>query len=107
MKICVPAKAEGLSADMDSRFGRCAYFVFVDSQTGEVKSMKNPSANADRGAGVSAAQLVLDEGAQVVVSENLGGHAKEVLQESDIKIIELSAEKVSEAIELAKQKLGL
>jgi len=34
MKICVSAFSGSLDAEVDSRFGRCAYFVIVDSETG-------------------------------------------------------------------------
>jgi predicted Fe-Mo cluster-binding NifX family protein len=33
MKICVTATAANLEAQIDPRFGRCSYFVIVDSET--------------------------------------------------------------------------
>ena len=37
MKMCISASSGNLDANVDSRFGRCPYFVIVDSETMEFK----------------------------------------------------------------------
>ena len=102
MKICIPSTGKELDSPMDNRFGRAQYFVVFDTETEEIKVLDNPGKTADRGAGVSAAQVVLDEGPDVIVCANLGGHAKEVLEESEVKVVEFSGGTVRQAIEATK-----
>ena len=41
MIVCVTATAGDLNAQVDPRFGRCPYFVFVDPDTMAIKTMPN------------------------------------------------------------------
>ncbi|MBU0574437.1 MAG: dinitrogenase iron-molybdenum cofactor biosynthesis protein, partial [Candidatus Margulisbacteria bacterium] len=60
MKICVTSKGNKLESDVDPRFGRCEYFVIVDTDTMEFEAFDNPSAMAMGGAGPQAAKMVHD-----------------------------------------------
>ncbi len=103
MKICVPSTGKDLSSAIDSHFGRAPAFAIFDTATGEVKFYDNEAISADRGAGVKASQFVLDKGVDVLVCDNLGQRAKDVIGASGIKVIQASGISVQEAIELAKQ----
>ena len=63
MKLVVSAQEQGLEAKTDGRFGRCRYFTLVDTETMECRSICNKASEAAEGAGVKAAELVLNEGA--------------------------------------------
>lgn len=41
MKIAVTAAAPDLGAAVDPRFGRCAYLIIVDEETGESTVLEN------------------------------------------------------------------
>ena len=41
MKICVTATANSLDAQIDPRFGRCAYLIIVDSETMQFEAIPN------------------------------------------------------------------
>ncbi|HBT03829.1 MAG TPA: dinitrogenase iron-molybdenum cofactor biosynthesis protein, partial [Thermodesulfobacterium commune] len=41
MKICIVSQGKDLEAEIDSRFGRCRYFVFYDTETGEYEVIEN------------------------------------------------------------------
>ncbi len=58
MKVVVTSSGKGLDAQVDSRFGRCPYFVFVDTDTEQSEDAANESAAASGGAGIAAAQQV-------------------------------------------------
>ena len=102
MKICVSASSGNLDANVDSRFGRCPYFVVVDSETMEFTAVSNDSTNAAHGAGIQAAQTVANMGASVVITGNVGPNAFNVLSASGIKIVTGASGNIRKAIEKYK-----
>ena len=86
MKICVCATGLDLNSQVSPVFGRCPYFLIVDSKTEEFKAIPNPALQTGRGAGVAAAQIAVSEKVGVVICGNFGPNAFSVLQMSGIKI---------------------
>jgi predicted Fe-Mo cluster-binding NifX family protein len=86
MKICVCATGPNLDSEVSPVFGRCPYFLIIDSKTEEFKAIPNPALQTGRGAGVAASQLAVSEGATAVICGNFGPNAFSVLQMSGIKI---------------------
>jgi predicted Fe-Mo cluster-binding NifX family protein len=99
MKICVSASASNLDAQVDPRFGRCPYFVIVDSETMKFEAIPNTAVGAMGGAGVQAAQTVASKGAKVVVTGNVGPNAFQALSTAGIKIVIGAFGTVREAVE--------
>lgn len=65
MKIVVSATGNSLDAMVAPVFGRCAYFIIVEAEGGEMKSyegIENPGAKAMSGAGIQAAQIIANKG---------------------------------------------
>ncbi len=87
MRVCVTATAAGLDAQVDPRFGRAQYFVFVDTDTMDCESVPNPNVNAYGGAGIQSAQLVVDRGAEVVITGHVGPNASKALEEAKVKVL--------------------
>ena len=107
MKICVTATAGDLNAQVDPRFGRSQYFVFVDSDTMAFEAMANEAIAAPGGAGIQAAQVVVNKGASAVISGNIGPNAFQVLSTAGVKIATGAYGTVQEAVEMYKSgKLG-
>lgn len=79
MKIAVPATSPRLDAPADSRFGRCSLFLVVDSDTLDHQVVENTVAGDASGAGIAAATLVADAGAEIVIAGQLGPKAIEAL----------------------------
>ncbi|CAD7766725.1 MAG: Dinitrogenase iron-molybdenum cofactor [Candidatus Argoarchaeum ethanivorans] len=102
MKICVTSAGPSMDAPADPRFGRCQYFVIVDSETMEYESMPNPSINASGGAGIQAAQTVAGIGVGVVITGNIGPNATQTLNASGIKMVTGASGTVRDAIEQYK-----
>jgi predicted Fe-Mo cluster-binding NifX family protein len=87
MKVLVTSQGENLDALLDPRFGRCQYFIIVDSDTMSFKAIKNESTEKGGGAGVSTAQFVVDEAPDVLITGDVGPNASRGLASSGIKII--------------------
>jgi predicted Fe-Mo cluster-binding NifX family protein len=87
MRICVSASANSLDASVDPRFGRCPYFIIVDSETLQFEAVPNPASGAVGGAGIQAAQIIASKGAKVVITGNVGPNAFQALSAAGIKII--------------------
>ncbi len=103
MKVCITATGQTLDSQIDPRFGRCAYFIFADTETGQFEAVVNPASAATGGAGVQAGQLVAGKDVQSVISGNVGPNAFQALQAADIEIIIGISGTVAEALEKYKQ----
>jgi len=87
MKIALSSTGMNLQAQIDPRFGRASYFVIVDGDTMAFEAVPNPHAQAGGGAGIQAAQLVVDQGVEVVITGNCGPNAFQVLQAAGIQVL--------------------
>jgi predicted Fe-Mo cluster-binding NifX family protein len=103
MKILVTAKGGGLEAEVDDRFGRCLYFVVVDSETMTATVVENPGVKATGGAGVAAAQGALDLKPDVILTGEVGPHAMKMLEGSGVRIVTGAKGSVSDAVDLFKK----
>jgi predicted Fe-Mo cluster-binding NifX family protein len=86
MKVAISACGDSLGSKAHDLFGRCDYFVIVDTETGESSSVKNSSAEAATGAGTAAAQELFNAGVKAVVSGKVGPNAYEVLKAAGVAI---------------------
>ena len=72
---------------MDQRFGRCPYFVIVNSETGElVKSVPNGGAAAAGGAGPQSARQLSQESVEAVALGHVGPNAEAALKAAGISV---------------------
>jgi predicted Fe-Mo cluster-binding NifX family protein len=102
MKIAISATGKDLNCQIDPRFGRCQYFVFVDPETMEFEALENEGLMASGGAGVQAAQLVAQKGANALITGNLGPNAASALSASGIKVHLVAGGSVKEVTEAFK-----
>ena len=87
MKVCVTSSGKSLEDSIDPRFGRCQYFIFVDSQSMQFEAIENPAISAGGGAGTQSGQLVANKGVEVVLTGNVGPNAFNTLQAAGLKIV--------------------
>ena len=89
MKIVVTSSGPDMDSAVDLRFGRAAYFLIVDSDTGElIESIDNSTGReAAQGAGIGAASMVAGKGVQVVLTGRLGPKAMDVIQRANIRVV--------------------
>jgi predicted Fe-Mo cluster-binding NifX family protein len=99
MKIAVSATGKDLNCQIDPRFGRCQYFIFVDPETMEFEALENEGLMAMGGAGVQAAQLIVQRGATILITGNLGPNAASALSASGIKVYLAPSGTVKDGVE--------
>ena len=102
MKIAMTSKGKDLEAEVDTRFGRCVYFLIVDPDTMEFEAMENESASASGGAGPQAAQAISEKGVNVLITGNVGPNAYQALEASGIKILTGSNGRIKDMIQKFK-----
>ncbi|MFX0033384.1 MAG: NifB/NifX family molybdenum-iron cluster-binding protein [Candidatus Hodarchaeota archaeon] len=112
--IVVPSNEKGgLNEQMNSRFGRCPSFTLITIENKDIKEVRvvpNHASETMGGAGVQAAQIVGNIGADGVIVSFLGPNAAEALNSLNIKIYQAPDEPITvkEVIELyLDQKLDL
>jgi len=104
MKICITSTGDNLEAQVDPRFGRCPYFIIYDTDKDEFKAFENASMTAVSGAGIQAAQFVVNEGAEVVITGNVGPNSFGVFNAAGVKIITgVAGIRVKDAVEKFKK----
>ena len=100
MIIAVSAAGNTMKSRMDQRFGRATSFIIVETKNMEYNLIDNSAAASSGGAGISAAQLVANKGAQAVITGNVGPNAMNVLKAANIEIYKGSAATIKENVEL-------
>ena len=79
MKVAVSSTAKDLEAQIEPRFGRCPYFIIVDTDDMSFEAFDNESMSLGGGAGIQSAQFVASKGAKVVITGNVGPNAVSTL----------------------------
>jgi predicted Fe-Mo cluster-binding NifX family protein len=102
MKIAISSMGKDVDSQIDPRFGRCQYFVFIDPETMEFDVSENAGLMASGGAGVQAAQLISQKGATVLITGNLGPNAASALSASGVKVYLVPGGTVKEVTESYK-----
>jgi len=88
MKVAVSCLGSTMDAYLDARFGRASCFMIVDTDTLSFSAIDNAAQSAVGGAGIAAAQLVIANGAEAIITGQIGPNARDVLNASDIPIYE-------------------
>ncbi len=99
MKIAVTAKGKTLADHVDPRFGRCPYFLVVDTEMSHVEPIENPNLALGGGAGIQAAQLMAEREVEAVLTGNCGPNAYRTLEAAGIAVIVGVEGTVGEAVE--------
>ena len=89
MKIAISSTTQNIDDKVHETFGRCPYFIIAEIKDGKIEktqAIKNESIDQTSGAGISSAQLVAEQKAEVVITGNVGPRAFDVLNQFKIKM---------------------
>ncbi len=86
MKIVIPVDEKDMATNVCVSFGRAPYFLVYDTETQESLFLDNSAAASTGGAGIKAAQTIVDNKADALLTPRCGENAADVLKAADIKI---------------------
>jgi len=87
MKLIISSVGPDPSDQVDPRFGRARYFIQFNTDSGAYEPHDNSAqVEAAQGAGVQAAQKVVELGADALLTGHCGPKAFRILSESNIRI---------------------
>jgi len=99
MKIAVSSTGTDLNSEIDPRFGRCAYFIIVNTDDMTFEAIENESMSLGGGAGIQSGQFIASTGARVLITGNVGPNASRTLNAAGLDVIVGVSGPVREAIE--------
>lgn len=98
MKIAIPADDRKMEGNVSNSFGRAPYYLIYDTETSQGEFIENSAAQAQGGAGIKAAQEIVDSKAKTLLTPRCGENAAKVLQGATIEIYQSLAGSLFENI---------
>ena len=86
MKIALPVEIESMDTEICPSFGRTPFFLIYETESCSSQFINNSAADSPGGAGIKAAQLIIDQGVDVLLAPRCGKNAAEVFIPAGIKI---------------------
>jgi len=100
LKIAIPSEGKSLDSRINQNFGRAETFILVNTKDMSYKVIDNAASDAQGGAGIKAAQTIVDSGAEAIITFRCGKNAADVLEAGGIKIYKASPGTVIDAVEM-------
>jgi len=99
MKLAISSHDGKRDTQFSSRFGRCEYFLFVDTDSHSWESHVNPAASARGGAGTQVVQFLSGNQIDAAISGRYGPNAYTALEAAGIKGFEADQGTPEELVE--------
>ncbi|MDX2451802.1 NifB/NifX family molybdenum-iron cluster-binding protein [Desulfosarcina sp.] len=87
MKVAISAAGKNLESTIDERFGRCRYFIILETDDMSYEVIENTNADLSTSAGIQSASLVSSKGVEAVITGNCGPKAMQVFAATTIEVI--------------------
>lgn len=102
MKVAITSHGNNLDSEVSPVFARCPYFIMANVEDGEIKTVspvENPAMN-QRGSGNLAAQFLVNQRVDTLISGAVGPNAFNIFKQVGIKIYKLQSGSVQENLNL-------
>jgi len=102
MKIGIPVDKNSMETDICISFGRAPWFMLVDTVTEESQFVDNSAAASQGGAGIKAAQILVDKKIEALLTPRCGENAAEVFKAAAIQMYRTNGANLKENLEAFK-----
>jgi predicted Fe-Mo cluster-binding NifX family protein len=101
MLITVTTDTPVLNSLISQNFGRCAFFILFDEDKNSTEIVQNPFANSmGVGAGIQLARLLIDKGADFVITNRMGAGPFRLLSSANVEVYQCTGLTAIKAAEL-------
>ncbi len=108
MKISIPVDDKSMDTTVCVSFGRAPYFLIYDTESHASSFLDNSANSSQGGAGIKAAQVIVDSQASVLLTPRCGENAAKVINAAHIKIYKTINDSIRDNIDAFNEgKLAL
>ena len=102
MKIAIPVNNNSIENGVCQSFGRAPYFLIYDTDSDESAFLDNKAATSQGGAGIVAAQSLVDSKVEALLTPRCGENAANVLNAANVEIYKTMNDSVNDNIQALK-----
>lgn len=99
MKIIMPVNNNSMDSGISNSFGRSTYYLVYDVESKESTYLDNTAAGSQGGAGIKAAQIIVDSKSEILITPRCGQNAADVLKAADIKLYKTINDSIEDNIQ--------
>ncbi|RBP65310.1 putative Fe-Mo cluster-binding NifX family protein [Alkalibaculum bacchi] len=99
MKIAIPVDEKDMGTNVCVSFGRTPYFLIYDTESKESVFLDNSAVASSGGAGIKAAQIIVDSNIEALLTPRCGQNAANVLKAANIKMYKTTTLSVKDSID--------
>jgi len=103
MKIAIPVDDKSIETSVCQSFGRTPYFLIYDTESKDSVFLDNSAAASQGGAGIKAAQIIVDNKVSALLTPRCGENAAVVIKAANIKIFKTINDSIKENIDALKE----
>lgn len=102
MRIAIPVEDTNISGKVCPSFGRAPYFMVYDTNGEQTEFIENTAAKSPGGAGVKAAQIVVDQNVDALLTPRCGQNSADVMKTAGIEFFQTTGDSIPNNIEAYK-----
>ena len=102
MKIAISASGPQIESPVDLSFGRCPYYLLVDTDNNTFEAQPNSAAAGQSGVGIKVAQNLIQSGAKAILASKIGPNAYNVINAAGVPVYNAAGMTAAQAVEAFK-----
>ena len=97
--IAIASTGPTAQAQVAPTFGRASYFLIVEPDSGSFEAIANPNMSDTIGVGTQSAQLVVENGASIIIADSVSSEAAAMLASLNTTVIAGASGTVTQAMQ--------
>ena len=102
MKIAISSTGKDLNSRIDPSFGRCAYFIVVETEDMSFEACENENTALSGGVGIQSASFIVSKGVKALLTGNCGPKAMQTFTAGEVEVFAGQTGTVKDAVERYK-----